>query len=180
MTLAFTSSGHAQEVTLADLQGVTIHASWTNATRFRIAQGEFTGGKTVRLQVALGPGGTIKGAQNETGWADTPGGRKTNEMTRSFEGSIGVPGKNKDRSASVLWLFEAGTLTRLGVVEVGGALLKIKFNKTGSGLICAASITLAREVGAGNRIDKSPAGGKVEVLSARPMGSPTCRVVQKS
>ena len=86
-------------------------------------------------------------------------------MTRGFEGSIGVPGKNKDRSATVLWLFQASTLTRLGVVEVGGALLKIKFNKTGPRLTCAASITPAREVGAGNRIDKSPAGGKVEVLT---------------
>ena len=135
------------------------------------------GGKTVRLQATLGPGETIKATQNETGWADTPGGRKTHAMTRSFEGQVGVPGKNKDRSATVLWLLEAGTLTRLGVVEVGGALLKIKFNQTGSGLTCSASITLAREVGAGNRVDKSPAGGKVEVLSAQLVGSPTCRVV---
>lgn len=44
MTLAFASSAHAQlgtqphaEVTLADLQGVTIHASWTTVTRFRVA-----------------------------------------------------------------------------------------------------------------------------------------------
>jgi hypothetical protein len=87
------------------------------------------------------------------------------------------PWQKKDGSATVLWMFEAGALTRLGVVEVGGGLLKINFNKTATtGLTCTASVTPAREVGAGNRIDKSPAGGKVETLSARPVGTLTCRV----
>lgn len=180
--LVSTPSGHAQPipqtpayVTLSELQGTTIHASWTYAARFRNANGEFTGGVTSRLQTKLGPDGTIKGVQNETRWANTPRGRKSQQLTRSSNGKIGVPRKNNEGTATAVWLFEDGTLTRLGVVKVGGGVLQIKFTKTASGLTCSASITQAREVGAGNRVDT--AGGTVEVLGARPVGTPTCRVV---
>jgi hypothetical protein len=169
----------ADSIDLADLEGVTLHLAWTFTSRFRNDRGEFSGGRATQLQVKLGAGGAIQGVSRETGWADTPGGRKSNTMTRGFVGTIGVPGKNKDGSATMVWLYEDNTLTRLGVVEIGGATLKINLARTASGLSCSAAIGLAREVGAGNRIDRSTGGGKVETLSARLVGTPTCRVVDK-
>ena len=170
------SQAGTQNVTIADLQGVILHVSWTYASRFRNRMGEFNGGKTTRLEVKIGPELAIRGSSKETGWADTPGGRKTTAMTRGYVGTIGVPGKNKDGSATILWLLEGNVLSRLGVFEVGGGVLKITFEKTAAGLGCSATVAAAREVGAGNQIDKSPIGGKMEILSSRLLGTPSCRV----
>lgn len=173
------AAGQSSEVTLDDLQNVTIQVAWTTASRIRVSNAELPGGKSTRLEVNIGPGAAIRGVSRETGWSDTPVGRKTNQMTRGFTGTLGVPGKNKDGSSTILWLFEAGTLTRLNVIEVGGAKLKIDFKKGAAGMSCSASVILVREIGAGNRVDKSPAGGKVEILSARLTGTPSCRVVAR-
>lgn len=174
------AKSQANVVTLEELQGTKLQVSWTFAARIRNSQGEFPSGRTIQQEVKLGPGAGIQVTQTETGWFDHPKGRKTSQITRGFAGTIGVPGKSKDGSATNLWLFEKGTLTRLSVVEVGGQTLKISFERSATGLRCSAQVALAQEIGAGNRVDRATGGGKMEVLSARLTGNPTCRVVQKS
>jgi hypothetical protein len=168
----------SQELTVEDLQGVTLNLAWTFTSRFRNRFGEFTGGRNTVLEIKLGPDGALSGVSRETGWADTPNGRKSNTMSREFNGKIGTPNKNKDGSAEVLWLFEGNKLTRLSVVRVGGNKLEINLSKTATGLTCTASNTVADEVGAGNRVDRSPAGGSVEVLSTPRLTSISCRATK--
>jgi hypothetical protein len=166
----------AKEITLDDLQGATLHVTASYATRFRNRYGEFTGGRTHRMEAKIGPGSAIRWVTRITGWADTSSGRNEKHMTRQGQGAIGVPTKNKDRSADALWLLEENRLTVLTVNETGGAVLKISLQKGPSGLSCSATSTLAREVGAGNSKQTSASGGMVVTLSARPLGTPTCRI----
>jgi len=168
----------ATEVTLDDLQGVTLHVLFSVATRFRNRYGEFTGGRTSRLEARIGPGSAIRWTNRITGWADTSGGRNEKHMTRQGQGAIGAPTKNKDHSEDNLWLIEDNTLTLLRVYETGGAMLKIGLQKSASGLSCSATHIPAREVGAGSSKETSAAGGMVVTLSVRPLGSPTCRIAK--
>lgn len=171
------ASGPRQEITLDDLQGMTIQGSQSFAGRVGNAQGEGAGGFTWRFELKIGPGAAMQHTHMRDDWVDTPRGRKTGRLKRSDTVVIGVPGAQKDNSGMALWLLEGSSLTWLRVLEVGGATLKIDFEKGASGLSCSVKGAMAREVGAGATTDKSSmvAGGKARIVSITPATS-TCRV----
>lgn len=171
-------SPRASEISMADLQGLTIHTSNNFVGRLRNMKGEFPGGWTSRMEIKIGPGGDFQWKHTRLAWVDTPRrGRREAQLHRSGRGKMGSAIEAKDGSGQLLWLLEGDTLTSLRVFETGGMIRKIKFEKSASGLTCTASATFAREVGAGPTKDRAAVGGKVEILSARPTTS-SCRIVK--
>ena len=165
------------EVTLDDLQEMTIRATNNFTGRFSNKWGDAPGGFTVRSEIRIGPGThlELKGARDA--WWDSPAGRMTGHNKSSGAWGIGVPGQMKD-GQQTLWLFETNTLTQLRVLEVGAVTLRIIFEKGAAGLGCSAVASIAQEVGAGPTTNKPllQGGGLVQSLSATPTSS-TCKVL---
>jgi len=168
----------AEDITIDDLQGVTIHTTNTYVGRFRNDLGEAPGGFTTHGAIKIGPGAAINTKITRNTWADTPRGRKTGSLTRTGKGEIGKP-RETSSPGSVLWMIEGDTLISLRVYEVGGSTMRIKFAKSGDGLTCTVDAPVMREVGAGATTDTSAmaGGGKVKVLSAKQTAS-NCRVTR--
>ena len=171
------ASKHTQvvDMTLADLEGMTIQTSHSFTARFRSPQGEAPGGWTARREIKIAANGAIELKNTRDSWVDTPAGRKTEQRKRSMKGTIGVPDQAKGDVAR-LFLLEGNTLVLFAVLETGGVTVKVTFDKRPSGWSCSAVQALAREIGAGPMRDKSDiGGGKVEVLKASPTSS-SCKV----
>ena len=167
----------AEDLSLDDLQGITIHTSVSYVGRFRNARGEAPGGFTTRGEIKIGPGAAIATKFVRDTYADTPRGRVTGSLTRSGTTEIGKSREMNDGSGAVVWLIEGQSLVALRVYEVGGVAIRIKFEKAGTDYVCSVDAPMAREVGAGPTKDKSAmqGGGKVEVISAKVTAS-SCRV----
>ena len=167
----------AEDITVDDLQGLTIHASNSYIGRFRNNLGEAPGGFTNVTVIKIGPGTAIHIDFTRNTWVDTPTGRKTGSLSSAAAGELAKPRETRSSPGSVLWLIEGDTLVAFRVYEVGGSTMKIKFEKTSNGLSCTVEAPAMREVGAGATIDKSSmaGGGKVKVLATKQTGS-SCRI----
>ena len=166
----------ANEVTLADLQGLTVRTSNTFAARFRSEKGEATGGFTLSGVYKIESSGSLQVSLARDAWWDTPNGRKTGQWQRTNNAAIGVPHKDADGGGDVLYLFEDSTLKALRAMEVGGGTMTITFKKSAAGLNCTAALVMAREIGAGATIARRGSeGGRRQILNAKPTSS-TCKV----
>ena len=145
----------AEDITVDDLQGVTIHTSTSYVGRFRNDLGEAPGGFTTIAVIKIRQGTAIRTKFTRNTWADTPRGRKTGSFTRTGKGEIAKPWETKSSPGSALWLIEGDTLVAFRVYEVGGSTMRIKFEKTSDGLSCTVDAPVMREVGAGATTDKS-------------------------
>jgi len=167
----------AEDISLEDLQGVTVHTSTSYVGRFRNDRGEAPGGFTSEGTIKIGPGAKIESKFVRNTYADTPRGRVTGSLTRSGSSEIGKSREMPDGSGAAVWLLDGDTLVALRVYERGGVSVRIKFEKSGTTLNCSISAPMANEVGAGPTTDKSAmqGGGKVRVLHAKQTAS-SCRV----
>jgi hypothetical protein len=169
----------AQNITLDDLQGVTIHTVNSYEGTFKNDYGTAPGQFDAKGEIRIGPGSSIRTTSTRNVRVDAPKGTKNSQLSRENSGKIGTPLQASDKSGNILWVLDGNTLTRLRTFEVGGNLLKISFSKSASGLKCSVSAPFASEVGAGNTRDTSamPGGGKVEILNVRQTRS-SCRVTK--
>jgi len=163
IALTWSPALRADDITLAELQGITVNASNFYVGNFRRADREAPGRVELRSQIKVGPGPTITATASRYVAAETPKGVKNAQLHRSHNGEVGVPKKAADGSGDIVWLIQGNSLIRLRTFESGGNLFKIEFTKTPTGLTCSAEANFAREVG----------GGLVKVTAALACTSPS-------
>jgi hypothetical protein len=170
---------YADDITIADLQGITVQTSTRHAGTMRNAKGEAPARIDVRTEVKIGPGSTISSNSTRYVEADTPRGVKTGQLHRSHNGEIGVPKKASDGTGDIVWIVQGNSLIRLRTLESGGHLFKVEFAKSAGGLTCKVDAPFAREVGGGLVKDQGALGSKIEILNIRQTGS-SCKVTRGS
>lgn len=162
-----------KEIALDDLQGKTVRTTNSYTARFGSPKGEASGGFTLRREIKIGPEARVQVKFTRDLWWDTPNGRRTMRMAGSDGGGIGVPLKG---AGPRLFVLEGDSLTMLRVHDIGGHVLKVKFQKGASGLTCSAQSTMAKEVGAGTRNSFTlPDGAKGQVWNTRATSS-DCKI----
>jgi hypothetical protein len=167
---------NVQEVTLADLEGMTVRTANSFTARYRNEKGEANGGFTLSGVYKIEPSGSLHVSLARESWWDTPNGRKTGQWQRSSNATLGVPQKDPDGGGDALYLFEDSTLKGLRALQVGGGTTTITFKKSATGLTCTTTLVMAREVGAGATVARSGSEGRrVQILNSKPTSS-TCTV----
>jgi hypothetical protein len=164
-------------VTLTELEGKTVYAVNGFTARFRSPKGEASGAFTLRRELRLLPNAAVAVTSTRVSWWDTPSGRKTGQRRSTGTATIGQPRERKVGTGTVLFVYEANTLTWLSVLKTGATTLKITFKRGPAGLTCSAVAAVAQEVGAGPTTvnPNDGGGGTAQVLWARPTSS-TCTV----
>jgi len=169
--------GWGQTVTLAELQGATVHFEAVHRERF-IRGGQMRSGEIhTSGEVRIGPGDAITTSVGNT-FVSEHGSRAGPTGSGTF--TLNKPAKNR-AGDDLVWLFSDGSLVRLRVHGGGGSggqKLTLAFTRGADGLHCAFSMPFAREVGGGD-IRKGSAidGVPIEILSWQPAGS-SCRVTK--
>ena len=167
---------HGQEITLDELNGVTVNATiaWSGTVRWSGNNLVYPAHNKWRLKVVFGPGGTA--SYHLTRELRGAGG-KVATHTFSGTGMAGRPNLKGDRdgAGASVWSYENNTLTSLKVFEQGGRVVVIKFARTASGLSCTLRGNYVGEIGAGNVKTKNQFGpGYIQQLSMKQTSS-TCQ-----
>lgn|SRR5262245_10549697 len=170
------SPGAGEEITIDDLQGVTISSVIEEAGRSR-----WSGDKIIRrihqssrMITHIGSSGAIKWTVDVSTRIDN----KSYPRRYSFSAIIDRPNTTPDMTGAraVVWTFESNTLTLLRVFEKGGRIIKITFNRVGAGFGCTATSSYLNEAGAGYPTIKTMVvGGHMEYIGVK-QSSSTCRV----
>ena len=165
----------ASDVTLDDLQGVTIYTTNSFTARFADNKGEAPGGFTRHTEIRIGPKAAVHIKASRDAWWDSPTGRRTGHLSGAQSGKIGLP--MDARGGASLFLLQGNTLTQLRVFQVGAHILKISLEKSATGLTCKASYSLAQERRSGTTSVPANEGGgsNIEVWKVRPTSS-SCKV----
>lgn len=171
--IAGLSVSFAQDVSVGELQGVTITAVIKFTGHFKKQGGEGPGYITHGIRTQIGPGDAIKSTLRREVIAVTPVGNKSAVLERSLAGSIGRPGQND--LGAFLWVLKGNSLVLLRTQEVGAQTVTITFSRGNSGLTCSVDAALAKEVGAGPGKTTSAFSGKVVLVSMKQTSS-TCNV----
>jgi hypothetical protein len=167
----------AQDISLEELQGVTIATVIKFTGHFKKERGEGPGYITHRILTKIGPGDAIKSTLRREVIAVTPVGNKSAVLERSVAGAISRPGQSD--LGAFLWVLKGNSLVLLRTQEVGAQMMTITFSRSSSGLTCSVEAALAREVGAGPGTTTSAFSGKVIQHSMKQTSS-TCSVSKAS
>ena len=170
--------GTGQEITIDDLRGIIINITVMYSGRIRWSVDNIV--RTHRLhqkiRAQIGPGGSIRWTVRLDSWAD---GKPFVYSPDVRSGIIGRSdtGPTSTGARAAVWTFDRNTLTLLRVFERGGRILRIAFDRIGSGLNCTATGSFLQELGAGNPKFRDPSGkGGYHELIGMKQTSSTCRV----
>lgn len=149
------------------LHGKSISASVSYQTKVRSGGREVDGTYKVDWHLNIGGDGSVSGSATRA----FTGPQGTQTGSRSIAAKLAKPG-DVAGSGHQLMVLSGNTLTILRTFEVGGSGTKIRIAGGGN---CAVASAMMKEVGAGTTRRESPAGGSVEVISARQVSS-SCRI----
>jgi hypothetical protein len=159
------------QLTVEQLQGVSVSATTLLHVRIGRAGQELENQERWVTEFNIGPGGVINGSYRVTVF------RNGNYITSAggdFSHTIGKPGMiNNGKS---IWLLQENSLIFLFArPRVGGGQAIFTFYPTQGGLKCSARMANVLEVGKGNSRTRSIADGyPIEILSTRQVSS-SCR-----
>lgn len=176
--LGLTDGAQAQSLSLADLNGVTIHT----VDRFSIVArndiGEGSGEVTIRGETTVGPGAAIRWSFIRSAAMVGAKGAKSGSISRSGSGTLGVPNQGGGKGSGV-WILQGNTLVLLRVFETGGYTMRINLTKSANGFGCSVTSAMAREVGAGKTklTAAISGGGTAQILSSKQIGV-SCRATK--
>lgn len=166
-------SALAQDLTVGDLQGLSVAATVKYRGTFARDKGPGPGNITHTYRIRIGPEDGVQVAMTRNVEAITPFGPKHSSLSRTFSGKIGTPAQAA--SGNYLWLLEKNELILLRTLEVGGFKLTLAFSKSDKGMNCKVTAPYLKEAGAGAGKTDSAFGGKVRIVSMHQMSS-TCSV----
>jgi hypothetical protein len=173
LALFFSMPARAQ-LTVEQLQGVSVSATTLLHVRIRRAGQEFENQDRWEIEFRIGPGGVINASYRHAVSRD---GNHIASDDGDFSETIGKPGLFKGMQS--LWLLQDNSLLRLIAYSTGGSRTIFTFYPTEGGLKCSVERANALEVGKGNsRLPSMADGYPIEILSTRQVSS-NCRATRE-
>jgi hypothetical protein len=158
-------------VTMADLAGMTVHATIVYARTIRREGKVRNNHSHQEFTIRIGPADAIAETEKYTTIAER--GRVVASRVRNHNYTLG---KVTNRgSGSVVWALVDASLTRLNTRPEGARRMTYSFKRTATGFVCNLNAPYLREDGVGALKSTAMVGGTNEFLAIKQVSS-TCRV----